>query len=713
LPQLGLFERVVQSTTGAALSGVDVTVYREGATVNGSQSGTSPFTVTVRDNGKIKSSDTVFVATVTGTTYNVDSTTDTTVVLSGFGGTLAFSGGERIVPSNNLPTLYGDDQGGASVANPIQTGATGRVQAFAAVTAYDVLVSGGVATTTLYAGIPVVGEHLGGVRYAEQFVVGSSTGGIQEAVNDLPSGGGVVFVAAGTLTPSVGITVPADVEVIGSGRSTIITKGFNGDLFTLAGARSGLKNVRIDGNKGTFTGDAVAVTSADGAEVLGCHIHDAASLAIDIENSDQVRIEGNRISGCNGGGVFAENNSDDLIVRGNFISSITGSTDADCIAVHGTTGTANRPIIEDNSLVAGPGAFGVEIGAFGGSTVLGPIVRGNTCIGGGTHLGGYSIGDATTGGCVEGNYYNANGQTGILAGVEIIAASGVVVANNSIVGGSTLVAGIGLDRSSDCVMVKNVIDGFNVGAALGRGIYVGTSTASTNARRNRVQGNKIIAAGTGTGHGIWVQSNSAGADVSDNQIIDNDLRGIGNASSDGIRIENNTGTLAGTVVRGNKVTNWGTGVRTNVADQDETTIAMNDLRGNTTAIINDNTTTTRMWANILAANQAGPALGSRTQNITAVTNTLVPNGGRLKLTADASYTLTSAPTIADGVDGEEIEIMNVDTVDVITLQDQGTLPSSNLRLAASTRALGPRDNIRLRYDSVVADWVEIGFVNVT
>ena len=57
-------------------------------------------------------------------------------------------------------------------------------------------------------------------------------------------------------------------------------------------------------------------------------------------------------------------------------------------------------------------------------------------------------------------------------------------------------------------------------------------------------------------------------------------------------------------------------------------------------------------------------------------------------------------------------IVNVDTVDTITLQDQGTLAGSNLRLGAATRALGPRDSIMLMYDSVVADWVELNYNTV-
>ena len=100
------------------------------------------------------------------------------------------------------------------------------------------------------------------------------------------------------------------------------------------------------------------------------------------------------------------------------------------------------------------------------------------------------------------------------------------------------------------------------------------------------------------------------------------------------------------------------------------------------------------------------------QTITAVGNTILPVSREVDLDADNNYTLTSAPTIPDGEDGQILILTNIDTTDTITIQDQGTLASSNLRLSATTIALGPRDSIELRYSSVVGDWVQIGQTNV-
>ena len=82
------------------------------------------------------------------------------------------------------------------------------------------------------------------------------------------------------------------------------------------------------------------------------------------------------------------------------------------------------------------------------------------------------------------------------------------------------------------------------------------------------------------------------------------------------------------------------------------------------------------------------------------------------ISSDANYTLTAAPTIANGLaDGQLVIIVNVGSF-TITLQDQGTLAGSNLRLSAATVALGPRDSITLLYSSAIGDWLQIAQTNV-
>ncbi len=96
------------------------------------------------------------------------------------------------------------------------------------------------------------------------------------------------------------------------------------------------------------------------------------------------------------------------------------------------------------------------------------------------------------------------------------------------------------------------------------------------------------------------------------------------------------------------------------------------------------------------------------QTITAVSDTInYQHRNVLYLTGDASYTLTSTPTIADGLENnQELMIQNSDTVDSFTFQDAGTLASSNLDLRTATAKLAPGQSLTLRFDTGTSLWLE-------
>ncbi len=85
----------------------------------------------------------------------------------------------------------------------------------------------------------------------------------------------------------------------------------------------------------------------------------------------------------------------------------------------------------------------------------------------------------------------------------------------------------------------------------------------------------------------------------------------------------------------------------------------------------------------------------------------------VQLNSTGNVTMTAAPTIADGIDGQMLTLLNVDSADTITLQDQGTLANSNLRLMAAAVAIGPRGSIQLVYSATIGDWVQSGNLVVT
>lgn len=107
---------------------------------------------------------------------------------------------------------------------------------------------------------------------------------------------------------------------------------------------------------------------------------------------------------------------------------------------------------------------------------------------------------------------------------------------------------------------------------------------------------------------------------------------------------------------------------------------------------------------------ASPVLLAAVGNAITVDRTLIA----LKNTSGGSLTLTSAPTIANGANGEIIRLLNVGAQNIV-IQDQGTLANSNLRLTATAVTIAPRQSLELTYiassssgDYTLGDWVQTG-----
>lgn len=95
------------------------------------------------------------------------------------------------------------------------------------------------------------------------------------------------------------------------------------------------------------------------------------------------------------------------------------------------------------------------------------------------------------------------------------------------------------------------------------------------------------------------------------------------------------------------------------------------------------------------------------QTITGATATILPRRMVVALNPNAVYTLTSTPTIPDGSRMQVVTLLNV-SANNLTLQDQGTLANSNLRLTAATLTLAPRQSIQLMFSTEHGDWIQTG-----
>lgn len=96
----------------------------------------------------------------------------------------------------------------------------------------------------------------------------------------------------------------------------------------------------------------------------------------------------------------------------------------------------------------------------------------------------------------------------------------------------------------------------------------------------------------------------------------------------------------------------------------------------------------------------------------AAGNALLANATKVRVVGSGgAVTLTSTPTIADGSDGQYVMIQGTDNTNTLTVQDQGSLASSNLELGAATRVLGAGDVLVLTFDSTASVWYEVSFAN--
>jgi hypothetical protein len=95
----------------------------------------------------------------------------------------------------------------------------------------------------------------------------------------------------------------------------------------------------------------------------------------------------------------------------------------------------------------------------------------------------------------------------------------------------------------------------------------------------------------------------------------------------------------------------------------------------------------------------------------AVSAPIVVSAYIVQVSTTTAANMTATPTIANGTDGQVCIVINTGT-NTFTLQDQGTLGSSNLRLSATGVALATRDSIMLMYHTDAGDWVQIGQTNV-
>jgi hypothetical protein len=116
--------------------------------------------------------------------------------------------------------------------------------------------------------------------------VANDTAAIQAAIDNSAQGTEIFFPPGTYLITSILTVADADkLTLSGSGRFSVIKKGFNGDMISL-GAESTMQNICLDGSGITYTGRGVIVTTGANnntswRKFINCEIIDMASYCIE------------------------------------------------------------------------------------------------------------------------------------------------------------------------------------------------------------------------------------------------------------------------------------------------------------------------------------------------------------------------------------------------------------------------------------------------
>jgi hypothetical protein len=91
--------------------------------------------------------------------------------------------------------------------------------------------------------------------------------------------------------------------------------------------------------------------------------------------------------------------------------------------------------------------------------------------------------------------------------------------------------------------------------------------------------------------------------------------------------------------------------------------------------------------------------------ITSASSSISPARFFVQVSPTSNLTLTSAPTIPDGEDGQFLVITNVNAANSLVLQDEAVLAGSNLRFNGSNVTLAPRQSLYLVFSNTLSSWV--------
>lgn len=504
-----------------------------------------------------------------------------------------------------------------------------------------------------------------------------TTTALQAAINAVQGTGAVLYVPPGTyLTGGLTATQTISIE-LSPGATIKLANTSNATLLTLNGVGSRIRGGVFDGNKVNQTAGNGIVLNGAGSKVKNVEVKDIFTWGIYSPRPD-IEIVGNNVHDTGSISIFIQASgvsADEGLIAHNRVRTTTAEGG---IKVRGdnSTLTATRMRILGNHV---EGVAQICIEAFGLSTKS--VIANNTTNGG-------------------------------IMGVSISASSYCTIVGNTCEGADTY--GIELASSSYCTVVGNVVHGAGL---TNRGIAVtGTASKFNVINANTVNGvvdygitlttasdHSVISSNIIDGYGIHgiYPVNTDGFTITDNTIINGGLKAVMIENCQNGIIANNRGKTA--TQNGILLFQSGAGVTDNII------VSGNHMVSTNAAYAEQGTVGVSISYQMNYPFTRYSATPPGAASALVATSAIGINYELQPISATAAITLTSAPTIADGKNGQRIRIINTGSFD-ITLQDQGTLANSNLRLEAASITLTPRDSVELTYMSLVGDWVQTGKV---
>lgn len=413
--------------------------------------------------------------------------------------------------------------------------------------------------------------------------------------------GGTVFLKAGTYTISSTISVTQSVILKGEGTATVLNVASGVHGITVAASDVTIQELYIVGS-GSGTGE-------------GIHLNNGV---------DRVTIQNNRIDTAYHAVQVAGNNSDDIIIRNNYILN-SGRADAAITLSEGSgSGTIRRWEIIGNEIVTAQYHAIEVITTTAGQRLIEEGKIQNNIIDSPVHAGIFI--SRNNGTIITGNIVKAAPSESI----DAEASTYVVIGNNHVINANLqgiVVIPVSSDSSSDISITGNVVK--TIGST-SQGIYL------SNLNRTSVTGNTVV---VNHNDGIYLTTGPS-ADVS---IVGNTVLNTNAGTNTGIRLDLGSGKAGNDIsIIGNRVNGFAFGVQTGSGNQRDVILMGNNLLNNTSPYVQTVTPT-----NLIVARNTGFVTESKgTGQINSGSTSVVITHG-LSYTpnaADIHVTWTNNPT---------------------------------------------------------------------